>query len=155
MTSRVMRYSESSTKSSLLTISLSVRVKRFPLEGGRTTDKTIRERVTDSTCPIASRQTAGNRAGSEEILSQSARARYSQFVSEIVPLPPGAGRLARRLQLSPVTQGAAEFNTSVTCTLPKSQSKRWEGNSGGRQLKLFKYQDSSQVSQLQRTDRPR
>jgi hypothetical protein len=33
MTSTVMRYSESSTKSSLLTISLNVRVKRLPLEG--------------------------------------------------------------------------------------------------------------------------
>lgn len=69
MTSRVMRYSESSTKSSLLTISLSVRVKRFPLEGGGTMDKTIRERLTDPTCLIASRQTAGNGAGSREILS--------------------------------------------------------------------------------------
>lgn len=69
MTSRVMRYSESSTKSSLLTISLSVRVKRFPLECRRTMDKTIRERIIDPICPIASRQTAGNGAGSGDILN--------------------------------------------------------------------------------------
>lgn len=43
MTSKVMRYSESSTKSSLLTISLSVRVKRFPLEGRGTRGKPSRE----------------------------------------------------------------------------------------------------------------
>lgn len=136
MTSSVIRYSESNTKSSLLTMSLSVRVKRFPLNP-RGTKGVISRKAHPR---HAGAGTAGA-AGDGKV--QDAPRGGAGALSQGLPFPAPSSVSGRPQMLPPAT--GAESDTSVTRAAPTQAARCWEGLAGGRQLWLLKWQRGGQL----------
>lgn len=136
MTSSVIRYSESNTKSSLLTMSLSVRVKRFPLNP-RGTKGVISRKAHPR---HAGAGTAGA-AGDGKV--QDAPRGGAGALSQGLPFPAPSSVSGRPQMLPPAT--GAESDTSVTRAAPTQVAHCWEGLAGGRQLWLLKWQRGGQL----------